>query len=165
MDLFDSECDRKGKEGHADAIDYIASTAKELDGLVFDTIAKRRGFGDIKWVIAPAFVEKLGASSSPKERVYAALLSSFPSWLSKGKKLEKDVAALSSRRRCHCHFKSQRRGPNQDARELAKYWKLMDTSRHLQEELDSSVANCKTQAAQAWDSWESQAWDSWESWE
>ena len=82
MDLFDSECDRKGKEGHADAIDYIASTAKELDGLaglVFDTIAKRRGFGDIKWVIAPAFVEKLGASSSPKERVYAALFSSFPS--------------------------------------------------------------------------------------
>lgn len=51
--------------------------------------------------------------------------------------------------------KSQRRGPNQDARELAKYWKLMDTSRHLQEELDSSVANCKTQAAQAWDSWAS----------
>ena len=45
----------------------------------FLTIAKRRGFGDIKWVIAPAFVEKLGASSSPKERVYAALFSSFPS--------------------------------------------------------------------------------------
>lgn len=42
--------------------------------------------------------------------------------------------------------KSQRRGPNQDRLELVKYWRLMDSARCLQEELDGNIA-------QAWDSW------------